>query len=67
MVCANNGNELKAVGVEVFDYRRCIARVHDCRMPAIVDDPEIVILERRYRMNNKSRGESHAESVKMKT
>ena len=66
MVGANDGGELEVIGFEVGKHRCCISRIHNCSMPTIVNDPEIIILECGDRMNGDCSRGDQAESVKMK-
>lgn len=67
MVGADDGRQLKLVRGEVIDDRAGIARVDRRSMPAVMDDPEIIVVERRHGMNDEWSSGCHGESAKMKT
>ena len=65
MVCADDGRKLKSICAEVFDDWCRITRINDGGTAAFLNDPEIVILESRYRVNADCRNGGHTESVKI--
>lgn len=64
---ADDSGEFKIVCTEVVENRRSVAWIDNGGMHAVVNHPEIVVLECRYRMNGESWRGGHTNSVKIKT
>lgn len=65
VVCAKDGGELKADGVQVRNHGCRIAGINDGCMATIVDDPQVIVVERRNGMNADCGNKGHTESAKM--
>jgi len=65
VVRANDGGEFEARGVQVFNHWRRVARIDDGRMATIVDNPQVIVVERWNGMNADCGRWFQAESAKM--
>ena len=51
VVCAKDGDEFQTCVAQIFNYWCRVARIDDRRVASIVDDPQVVVVERWNGMN----------------